>query len=443
MKRRFLLNDFFAVSLMYDAVFFLILVSLSGVILLPVLRTDVATNTALDKHREEIVDDSLHAFLVSRADCFDYRFCGALIDDLAGQIGIQNQSDGLYGAITHWLLAHEQRHKTYATLLAEYLGCQFKIPFSFLGMNQINFLIDDFERQLRNETEYFFSSQLGEKYRYNLSAWWHPLRGVSFGGEFCIGEQPPTQDCYVAQSSFMMPYTPVFSFGNTTIILTKEWLKNHLFNDDIGFGNSSIPVITNILIVLQEYIQEHTPYDTRENATRAVKENLSTLFFGFLINGITNASNATVFPGIVHMILDYGFEKIKMMSDESSGHVLNESFGAAVRSIDNLFHGLNSTINNLFSQAILMQLNATLGAMFNTSFDSLQDAFDACEAAINQRITQMIQDSIDSILEVFVDSLFDVIDTTMDFSEMLIDWLFETISLNNAEVQLTIWVVRA
>jgi hypothetical protein len=442
MKRKFLFDDFFAVSLMYDAVFFLVLVSLAGAILLPMLRTDIATNTSLEKHREEIVDDSLHSYLVTRDDFFEYRFCGTLIDDLAGQIGIENQSDGLYGVITHWLLGHEQRHKTFATLLAEYLGCQFKLPFSFVGMNQINLFMDDFEQQLRDETEHFFSIQLGEKYRYNLSAWWHPLRSVSFGGEFCVGEHPPTTDCYVAQSSLMMPYTPVFSYRNTTIIFTKQWLKNQLFDDTFGFGNSSIPAIDNITMVLQEYTQEHPPFDTEENATRAINENLSTLVYGFLMYGITNESNVTVFPGITHMILDYGFEKIKTIPDEVSNSVLNESFGASVRSIDCLFHGLNSTVNNPFSQAILNLLNTTLGEMFNGSFDSLQDAFDACEAAINQRIAQVIQDSIDIVLEVFVHTLFDVIDTIMDFSEMLIDLLFENISINRAEVKLTIWVVR-
>ena len=110
----------------------------------------------MDKHREELVDETLHTFLVTRADYFEYRFCGNLIDDVAGRIGIDNTSDGLYGSLTHWLLAHEQRHKTYATLLAENLGCQFRLPFSFFGTNQLNIFTGDFDRQLRNETETIF-----------------------------------------------------------------------------------------------------------------------------------------------------------------------------------------------------------------------------------------------------------------------------------------------
>src|SRR4030042_1512093 len=112
MQHKRFLDDLFGISMMYDAVFFIIMVSLAGVILLPVLRTDIALESSVDKHREELVDETLHTFLVTRADFFEYRFCGNLIDEIAGRIGIDNASDGLYGSVTHWLLAHEQRHKT-------------------------------------------------------------------------------------------------------------------------------------------------------------------------------------------------------------------------------------------------------------------------------------------------------------------------------------------
>jgi hypothetical protein len=99
-------------------------------------------------------------------------------------------------------------------------------------------------------------------------------------------------------------------------------------------------------------------------------------------------------------------------------------------------------VKNPLSQTILKQLNATLGGMFNESFGTLDEAFDACESAIKERIILLIREYIDALLEIFVNTLFDVIDTIMDFSEMLIDLLFDCISLNKAEVMLTIWVVR-
>jgi hypothetical protein len=442
MKHRSFLDNLFGVSLMYDAVLFIVMVSLAGAILLPALRNSNAVESSVDKHREHLVDETLHTFLVSRADFFDYRFCGTLIDDVAGRIGIDNSSGGLYGSLTHWLLAHEQRHKTYATLLAENLGCQFQLPFSFLGTNRLNIFTGDYDQQMMNETKRFISSLLGEKYHYNLTAWWHPIKGVPFGGELSVGEHPPAKDCYVARGIFMMPYTPVLTLGNHTIIFTKHWLKHQLFSNDVGFGRSSIPAIANMTIVFENYTNGHPPYDTKEYASRATKENLSALLYGFLIDGITNETNATVFPGIVNITLTYGFEKIKNLTTQCFDTALNETFGEAIRTIDRLFGGLNSNASNPLSQSILSMLNSTIHEMLNGSFGSLDEAFDACETMIKEQITVLIKGYLDPIIETFVDTLFTVLDTIRDFTEMLMDWLFDRISLNKAEVMLTIWVVR-
>jgi hypothetical protein len=442
MKHRSFIKNVFGISVMYDAVLFLVMVSLAGVILLPVLRTNIALESSVDKHREQVVDETLHTFLVTRSDSFTYRFCGNLIDDVAGHIGIDNSSDGLYGSLTEWLLAHEQRHKTYAALLAENLGCQFQLPVTFFGINRLNIFTGDFDQQLRNETKRFFSSSFGEKYRYNLTAWWHPIKGIAFGGEFSVGERPPTKDCYVAHSFLIMPYTPVFSSGNHTILFTKHWLRDYLFNNDVMVGNSSIPAITNITLIFKNYTNRQPPYDTRENATSPLKENLSILLHGFLIDGITNETNVTVFPGIVNITLLYGFEKIKDITRQFFDKALNESFGAAVRTIDRLFSSLNSTVIDPLSQSILAQLNSTMGEMFNGSFDSLNEALDACESTIKRHITVLIQGYLDSLVDIFVSNIFDVVDMIIDLGDMLIDWLFDGISLNKAEVMLTIWVVR-
>lgn len=442
MGRKPLLENLFGISLLYDTMFFIIMISLAGAILLPVLRTDIAHENSLDVHREEIVDEVLQTFLVTRADSFEYRFCGNLIDTVAGSVGIDNTSDGLYGSITKWILAHEQHHKTYATLLAEYLGSQFKLPFTFIGANQLNIFLGDFENQLRNETRRFFFRCLGEKYHFNLTAWWHPIRAVPFGGEFSVGEHPPRTDCYVAQSFFMMPYTPVFTVGNHTVLFTKQWLKKQLFSNDIGFGGSTIPVVANITRILEEYANSHFPYDTRERATRATKENLSVLIHGFLIDGIVNETNVTVFPGIIHTTLLYGFEKIKDIPGRLIENSLDESMGESTRSIDRLFGGLNSSATNALSQTILGQLSTIIQQMLNGSFPTVNEALDACEDAIKERVTSILEEYLDSFLETFIDYLFDIVDTIVDFSDLLIDWLVDSISLNRAEVMVTIWVVR-
>jgi hypothetical protein len=442
MKHRELSPDLFGISLMYDAVLFVVMVSIAGVILLPALENNMARESSLDAHREQVVDQALHTFLVTRADSFDYTVFGSLIDDVAGRIGIDNSSDGLYASLTHWLLAHEQRHKTYGTLLAENLGCQFQVPFSLFGSDQVNIFTDDYDRQLRNQTKCFFSSLFGKKYEYNLTAWWHPIKGIPFGGRFSVGAQAPLKDSYVARNFFMMPFSPVFTLGNRTIIFTKYWMKHQLFDTEVGFGRSSIPAVANMTIVFENYTNKHPPYDSKEIAKKSLKENLSYLVYGFLIDGIVNESNVTVFPGIVPLTLSYGFEKLRNITKQHLNQAVEEIFGDAIRAVDRVFGSLNTSVVNPISQSILFAFNSTFCKMLNGSFGSLNETIHAFEQMVKEKITVLLRKILAPLIESFVDIAIDVVEMLRDFIDMLIDWLFDRVSLNTAEVMLTIWVVR-
>ncbi len=435
-----------AVSSMYDAVLFIVMVSLSGVILLPALQNDMAVKTSIDKHREHIADEALSTFLVSRSDCFSYKFCGDLIDDIAGSLGIDNSSEGLYGSITNWILAREQLHKKYANLVAENLGCQLKMPFSLFGTDRFNIFTGDFDRKLLNETNRFFSSYLGDKYCFNLTALWHPIKGVPFGGELYIGEHPPNMDCHVAQTSIIMPYLPVLTVGNTTIVFTRHWLKNQLFRGigEFGYHNSSIPQITNIKKVFSDYITNNlsSPYTDRTNATIATYENVSTLVYGFLIDGIKNETSEVVFPGIVGMTITYFFDKLKNATQGFFEGAVDEFMGEALCSINDMFFGLNSSVDDPIMQGIYDELNNSIQGLLNTSLGTLNEVFNTFELAIKENITLILKGFLDSYISVFVDNVFDVIDMGVDFAEMLIDWFFERISIDKAQVVLTIWVAR-
>ena len=442
MTHRPFLDDFFGISLMYDAVLFLVMVSLAGVILLPALRSPLAVESSVEKHREEVADEALHTFLVSRSDLFEYLFCGEQVNAVAESLGINTSSPGLYQTLTYWLLAHEQRHKTYANLLAEDLGCQFQVPVSILGIHRLNLFTTAFDGQLINETQRFFSSILSDKYQYNFTAWWHPIKAIPFGGEFSVGTSPPPTDTYVAHSILTMPYAPVFCIGNRTFIFTKYYLAHQLFGGDIALGGSSIPAISNITCILENYTNGHPPYNTRQNATAGVQENLSSVVYGFLIHGIKNETNATVFPGIITMTLIYGFEKIKNITRRLVTGALNETFGEAIRTIDTLFSGLNTSVENPLSSVFLDELNETFGFLVNGSCGSFNETFSACETLIKERVTGLLRNFLDPLIEGFVDALFNGIDLVKNFTEQLIDWLFDRISLVTAEVTLTLWAVR-
>jgi len=443
MIRRQFLHDTTGISILYDVVLFMVLVSLAGVMLLPALQNNIATRTSLEKHREHVADEALHALLVSKPDFLTYRFSGDLIDNLAHRLGIHNTTEGLYATITQWFLGHEQRHKTYAALIAEDLGSQFCLPVTCFGINRLNIFTSEYDQMVQSEIERFFNSYLGEKYRYNLTAYWHPIKTVSFGGELSCGVKPPQQDCYVSRARIMMPYTPKITVGNHTIVLTKQWVKNQLLNNDESESNgSSIPEINNILYIVGEYLQEHPPFDTRDNATRATQENLSTILKGFLVDGLQNELGAIVFPGIVNMTLECGFDQLKRALQHYSEEALNETFGESIQMMNSFFGSLNQSVGNPLVDELLNKVNTTLQGYGNFSDGPLDQIFGKFEQFLMSHISSFIDDSVNESTHQFVSFVFDVMEIVQEFTDFLIDWFFDQISLNSAEVILTLWVVR-
>ena len=446
MKDRSFTRNIFGVSLMYDAVFFIVLVSLSGVVLLPALKSNVAVNTSVETHREHIADDALKTFLGSRADIFSYRIGANILDDAVKNLGIDNSSDGLYGAITTWLLAHEQRHKTYANLIAENLACQFHIPFSVLGVDRLNIFTQDYDHELQQNIAQFFTRYLGEKYDYNVTALWHPIKGVRFGGELFVGEHPPTINSHVAQSTIIIPYKPEITIRNTTIIFTKHWVKHELFGDESGlhFWRSSILALANISIIFENYTAhtEASPFHDHDVASEATKENVSTLVYGFLLDGIQNESNVTLFPGIYNMTITYGFTVLKNAIRNFSKDMMDEFIGDAWSNVNDVFSGLNESSDNPLAEGFLEEMNNTLQTLLNTSIGSLSQGFDTIECILKENVTRLVHSYLDPAITYFVDKVFDAVDLMMNFVDMLCDWLFDHISINKAEVMLTIWEVR-
>jgi len=445
-KRKFVKNTY-GVSVMYDAVLFIVMVSISGAVLLPALQSNIAIESSMETHREHVADEALNMFLVSRVDKFSYKVGGDILDDIAGDIGIDNSSEGLYGTITNWLLAREQLHKTHANLIAENLGCQFRLPLSILGTNRFNFFTGDYDRHLKNETTRFFNTYLGDKYNFNLTAWWHPIKGVDFGGELYVGPTPPDVDCHVARGFIMMPYSPVLDIGDIHIEFTRHWIYNTLFGDILG----KIPLFENVSEILSGFVNGTHPFGNYSNASIAIKENVSALIDGFLIDGIKNASNATVFPGIVNATLSYGFDKMKTAISNFTNNAVNNFMGEALGSVDNVFAGLSTGISNPIAEGIVEKVNETIQSMLQTTLGSVFEAFDALEVCIKENVTMIVHGFIYPYIEMFVDFVFDFIekyfeepitDIIQNVKEQLSIFLFERISINKAEIVLTIWKVR-
>jgi len=432
MKKTSFFQNQFGISLMYDAVFFVVLVSLSGVVLIPALQSNIAIEGSLDKYREHLADEALNTLLVSRADRFSYKVAGDVIDDAAGGIGIDTSSKGLYGFILSWLLAREQLHKTYANLISENLGCQFKLPFLVFGTNRFNIFTGDYDRQLKEEIKNFLNFYLGDKYGFNFTALWHPVKGVSLGGDIFIGDPPPDRDCYVARSFIIMPYKPVVRVNGTEFVFTRYWFEENVLKN--------ISEIVNITGVIDSYNSGFPPYDNYTNALNAFSENLSNLIQGFLVYGIQNTINETLFPGIVNLTLTYCLSEVKnavvSFTENSMKNVMGETLGT----VDDVFEEIGGEIDPL-ANVIKNELNDTLSRVLGTVFDTLREGFDLLEEKIKTEIYNIVCGFIDPHIQNFIKVVFDQT-YNLDIYDLLSEWLFDRVSINQAEVTLMVWEVR-
>jgi len=435
MRRKNFLRDTHGLSLMYDAILFIVMVSLSGVVLLPALQSNVAVKTSVDVHREHVADEALGTFLATRVDRFSYKVCGDIIDDVADLIGIDNSSNGLYGSITDWLIGREQIHKTYSNLLSENLACQFRMPFSVLGSNRINIFTGDYDRQLRDNISCFLSSYLGDKYRFNLSAKWHPIKGVDFGGEMFVGERPPTVNSHVAQSFVTMPYSPKMNLpGVGEVIISRYWLED-FFRDFVH----DIPWLENITTLIDEYVSF-----TKEELKNKLSENLTTLAEGFLCNGLKNGTGATIFPGILNITLQYGFGKIRTMAQNLTEEGIMTALGESIGMIDSFFGELGGADNPLvksiqeeITTTIIEYLELPIGTLLTTALDELENQ--TRNFTIN-----LVHNTLNPYIYDFAGSIVDIlyVGELVDAIKSIPDWLFDRISISKGEVTLTIWEVR-
>ncbi|KAA0008513.1 MAG: hypothetical protein FE036_02075, partial [Thermoplasmata archaeon] len=177
------------ISAMHDAILFVTLVSISGVILLPAFINNPITQSEIEREGSESADESLIVLLSLTPKEFNYTLAKETIDGVMNKAGISSQGD-LGKAIFNWLLGIKQYHKSYGELIAEDLASQFLL--SLGGKDyRMNILTQDFDKRLKENISKELNKILEGNYKFNLTAKWNPIIGMPFGGKLQVGGAPP------------------------------------------------------------------------------------------------------------------------------------------------------------------------------------------------------------------------------------------------------------
>lgn len=412
------------ISAMHDAILFVTLVSISGVILLPAFINNPITQSEIEREGSETADESLIVLLSLTPKEFNYTLAKETIDGVMNKAGISSQGD-LGKAIFNWLLGIKQYHKSYGELIAEDLASQFLL--SLGGKDyRMNILTQDFDKRLKENISKELNQILEGKYKFNLTAKWNPIIGMPFGGKLQVGGAPP-QTAYVSKTFISLPFSPVININGVEVHLNRNWIKEKI--KDAGVLGEIYDLIDKIPSTDAEW----------EKFKKHLEENLTELIYEFLFTGIMSPDGNVLLPGIFSVSLHLIFEEI-------IGYIENSrTFNSFVSSLNNMF-GENRNVIDYLINLILDEVYNALG--LQPQGENIDEKLEGLIGALVNYIVSSLKNSefgeiLKEYISDFVDYIVEMIkkggEVIKEAKNMIDDWLLNRISISRAEISLAIW----
>ena len=412
------------ISAMHDAILFVTLVSISGVILLPAFINNPITQSEIEREGSETADESLIVLLSLTPKEFNYTLAKETIDGVMNKAGISSQGD-LGKAIFNWLLGIKQYHKSYGELIAEDLASQFLL--SLGGKDyRMNILTQDFDKRLKENISKELNKILEGKYKFNLTAKWNPIIGMPFGGKLQVGGAPP-QTAYVSKTFISLPFSPVININGVEVHLNRNWIKEKI--KDAGVLGEIYDLIDKIPSTDAEW----------EKFKKHLEENLTELIYEFLFTGIMSPDGNVLLPGIFSVSLHLIFEEI-------IGYIENSrTFNSFVSSLNNMF-GENRNVIDYLINLILDEVYNALG--LQPQGENIDEKLEGLTGALVNYIVSSLKNSefgeiLKEYISDFVDYIVEMVkkggEVIKEAKNMIDDWLLNRISISRAEISLAIW----
>jgi len=332
----------------------------------------------------------LLTILDGRVDDFGYRFAGAQIDACFGKSDMSRQTSTL-------IAGHENKHKTFADLVADCLATQFYI-YHNNSRFRLNIFTEEYDREIKLSISRYLDEQLGDRYAYCFEAEWRPFIGIPVGGEIKVGRRAPAS-AFVEKATITMPYENV---------ITREWVEAEIREEleridgdiadyDSGKINKTVfkeRVKQRLFNATEEAIEKIAEKAVEELFKQVLKQNLSLS----QLDEMRAVEGSAVFLGD-ELILNY-----------NSSREVNEVAGAIAASPD-------SDANE--------QLKHYLKSRISAELDPL--------------IKEQVKKLLDRALDKAADKAVSAVDRALALKEQFLDQLFARLNLSRAEVSLAIW----
>ncbi|MCZ7401806.1 MAG: hypothetical protein O8C61_06265 [Candidatus Methanoperedens sp.] len=390
-SERSFMTDTSGFSTTFDVILFLILISISAVILLPSITGNTQINLALSSKNQENSGDTLLTLLNGRLDDFEYTVAGDQMDALAGTFN----NSSVYTTGKKIIAGKELKHKTFSDIAAENVAGQWVVYYNGTR-TQLNFMMTNYSNSSQNILKNYLDTQIGDRYSYNFTVIWRPFTNVPIGGNLDIGEPVP-HSAYVESTYISMPYH---------IGLTRDKVEEIL---ERNFNNSESG---NLSFTLDELKTNET--------SRVVLENEITNTINDAINDSVNVT-------------------VDLLVDEKLGPMLDGARNKMMEDVNNLSSGsgvplgqeLNDRINNTLDEE-----NADINSAMS---DKLKFYL---KVAAKEDIQASSGEEIRSLTTELVDMYVNNAITIDEVKDRILTEVFSRVNINRAQATFSIWEKR-
>lgn len=425
MKKRKFRSQTNALSIMHDTLLFLVFLSISAMIVSPIVLHSSSFDSTTDYLTEKKVQESLQTILSTTIHNFSYQTGSSLIDPFTKNFGINTEStEGIIGLMTHHVLGKQQYHKTLAQLLTEQLASQYKIAIKNETV-WLNPFAQDAYKQLYHVLKDTLQEILPSNLNYHFSAHWQPLHTVSFGGNITIGSHiPKSVTTYSINYQLSMPLLPCINFNDTLYCCSSFHLKNRL---DALVNNTSS--LQNILFLQNQHM-------SKENKSILINQNMSSFLKHIIITGFYTKNDQLLFPSILDVLFHSLFSTVSHTFTPHYHSLPSFSGFKSITSFLESFHPIDSTED--IPDITTLLLTRLTQSMSTIGEDLTWSTFSDVTAFIKQQIIQTLKPFIQTLgydcsiillnQESFLSNIDDIIDT-----------VFSYLSFSTATVSLTVW----
>ncbi len=377
-------------STIFDVLLLLVMISIAGVILLPAITGNIQIRSVIDSKSQSESMRTLATILNGRMDEFEYAVAGDQLDAIAGPV---NESS-VYVTGKKLIFGRELYHKTFADAAAEDAAAQWAIYLDGEKI-QLNFLMTEYTGDLESSMKEYLDRQIGDRYSYNLTVVWRPVVNAPVGSDVRIGEPVP-DNAYVETGYVTMPYNMEFTRERV------ENIVNESFNTTFGNISSTFT-----------YLKTDAANRTQIEAD--------------ISQEIFDSINSTTDEAVVDLI------------SETLGPLLDEAQDTVAGHVDDLVPESGDELVSVINETIISTLEEE-GIIVN---GSLSDTLESYIKEGTKQDTRRISGSeIKALVTELADMYVNDVMTIEDVRDSIVTEVFSRISLNRAEVTLSIWERR-